>query len=1191
MPSHAMAGPSKSGTYFSRLMREQAGVTLVKLIAKANERSRGAKLKGNTVGKWWGRGTVPKSPAVRQRLVQALHALWTERAAASPELPPPPAASVLLDEIERLVREDEALATVVPPPPPPPVISVVSGLPPSSSLRPGVDRALPLAPGVTEAHVVEAVAAAIEGIESEGFLFGRATHIVSFGKRQYFHCERHRKADVRNIPVGEPRSDACVVAVGVRYDAQHGAPALEIFDSGVEAELACRRELGALPHAGQILDLHTLHLPSSLLRDGSIAPGGFGQGPRALALVIELPRDRTGNPSSGTFLRLDRCIRDEAISRNRTGDVLELAHALTTVLLMCHARGRPHGALSTQAVLVRRARDHARDFVLLGIGQIAGAFDGAAAQQIFANDRAALSAIIQTAMRGHAPADLDVPRPPSDEVLRRLHYACVRHLRDAPLSEDGPSLLLKLLGDLQAIRLIHGQWLRDAVAANRRPQRTGDDSLAAQVYTLCRMADDKLAFDWCKTYVAPPSSDARLLGMSLDNCLDHLADKGRGRAAAEHIGRLLAGDGLPLDEVPRALRYYAGILAPREGAHELAARMIDRWHRIASEPAASPEEQAKKDLIKHWTALLRQKTAYVEARASGDRSRLPASIPHLRKPDPGGGPERERARKWLVLQEALITLASRARAPLYESELREVLHLMHGRSSVECCAGALVAAKALSAKAHHDLVKSGIPDPSPVHTFRQAIQAVLLAASTAALRGYPHEYAEALLLSARVVRRAFATPAFRGSLLSDGANADECLQLAAECALRAADLYQKLDVPERQHAALLVAARCLFEADALETVAAGFRYWSMAKNLRWLPAGADAAPEGDFRAPRLSDLPASRLEADERAAFERGSSQWALRRGVLERERGLSDPGEWLAAEYYRIYGPGIARAFGTWPDEPATVSIEMVRGEGVSAVPRREGVARELENMALQADRTHVCPRGALLELGCGVGRDGLWLLQSGRLEIDRYVGVDPSLWSVHQAKEAARRTGLFGRAQFLCSPLVDHMAGAPRRVPEADRFAIVLLRDALAHVTAKRELIASAFDRLERGGLLLLTDWVQRKMTSRTSWSRLLERLWLTDLSTEAEHLRALAEAGFEVVERRQRDQDMMSFFQSRHAALAAAEHARQALLSEGKRPPDTSDALIEAARARGDIGMLAALCDEGVLGWTFFCARRRG
>src|SRR5262249_28705798 len=151
----------------------------------------------------------------------------------------------------------------------------------------------------------------------------------------------------------------------------------------------------------------------------------------------------------------------------------------------------------------------------------------------------------------------------------------------------------------------------------------------------------------------------------------------------------------------------------------------------------------------------------------------------------------------------------------------------HGQSAPEICFTAMLVSKALLQRA--------IRGQEKVPLYERAMSAVTLAASVATIRRLPHEFAESLLNAADAVRSAFAAPDLSEALHRRGADVDECLTLAAECALRAADLYAALDAPRRHGEALLVAARCLAGGTSPEIVASGWKWWSLARNQRALP--------------------------------------------------------------------------------------------------------------------------------------------------------------------------------------------------------------------------------------------------------------------------------------------------------------------------------------------------------------------
>src|SRR5262249_15732180 len=159
----------------------------------------------------------------------------------------------------------------------------------------------------------------------------------------------------------------------------------------------------------------------------------------------------------------------------------------------------------------------------------------------------------------------------------------------------------------------------------------------------------------------------------------------------------------------------------------------------------------------------------------------------------------------------------------WKPEIEDAEALVLGYSAHEACFGAMVLARALAAQAMATVAPEERGQEA-LSTWQRSIHTILLSATLASVTRLPHEYAAALAAAAAMVRKALAqgaaqgrsphAPLLRDQLNRRGADTDECLTLAALCALRAAEMYEKLDVMERRFDALFAATECFFECTA-----------------------------------------------------------------------------------------------------------------------------------------------------------------------------------------------------------------------------------------------------------------------------------------------------------------------------------------------------------------------------------------
>ncbi len=136
--------------------------------------------------------------------------------------------------------------------------------------------------------------------------------------------------------------------------------------------------------------------------------------------------------------------------------------------------------------------------------------------------------------------------------------------------------------------------------------------------------------------------------------------------------------------------------------------------------------------------------------------------------------------------------------------------------------------------------------------------------------------------------------------------------------------------------------------------------------------------------------------------------------------------------------------------------------------------------------------PGGAILEIGCGTGRN---LIQAASAWPDaRLYGYDVSPIMLGEARRAAERAGLAGRIDLAHG---DATTFNPRDAFATTRFDRIYFSYVLSMIPEWRDTLSKAADLLEPGAALLVVDFGnQRRMPSI---ARVLIKSWLSLFDVE--------------------------------------------------------------------------------------------
>ncbi|MEZ4311871.1 MAG: methyltransferase domain-containing protein [Polyangiaceae bacterium] len=1066
-----------------------------------------------------------------------------------------------------------------------------------------VERARVEALSVGEAEAPDAVrdllARALDGFRTGSHLHRFPAFLQHDAEGSLFLLVRHNDRP----SLSELRSDH--VLVYVPWEHAEGIVSFEAAgERGAGHELS---GLGPLPFVGIARDL-TLPIGEEVLASGGAGGPARDRGAplRVRALVTPVCRERT-QPSVPRLLSevLPRKARGGPVTERDFENWLDLAQSLATALWSLHASGWAHLAVSPENVMLRVDHGLWRDVTLFNVWDRGRLPSGEPASAAKRTDLFDLGITLLSALVGE-PVDVDPEevRPPlfaarrrfrgrlEGEMNRRALNLCLRYLlepapptppgetevtidanddsHDLGFTEASTEVLMKLVNEVGALRALHrrrglarppvrlgtgssadgvrgpltepsaGALSGSPASSASRPERP--DALSTMLATLSRQTEAGDRKRWCDRYVGR-ATHVELAGREAEPSIDvaaELFEAGYGRAAGARLSQLvdLRGKALPANDAVRLLRMLVGVLLAREGALEEGREALSRFW-------------GSNDARVGWWAML------LEQRIAAESGIPPArDIP---PPAPSGDREEDaRAFIWDLSYRFFVEL--RRGKALTPAQIEDIARLLHGESAHEAIYGALLLARASA----REPVREGL---------LRGIRAVLFAASYAATREMPHEYASALALGAWLIRAAAREPSLRAELSARGTEIDECLVVAAECDLQAAEMYQWLDVPIRSCQAFQAAADCLFLCDAPEWVMHGFRWLALARNQRMLPwSPPDLLDrqlcERRFLGPRFTST-GRIFERGEDEALLRGVEIWWDKSQAPESPAGRRDPGCVAADDYYDLYGPGIEWAFGT-----GGVTVELLSASEDGS--RRPDARATLDALFELSERTlgvPAAPGQRVLELGCGGCLTASELVARG-FEV---VAVDSSAWAVQRAHERAAARGGAGGAKFLCrdATLLDASAEGL-----AGQFDWVVLRDSLAHFIQKRRVLARVFSCLRPGGVLIGTDWIQRRTSSRWAWWRMSETVWSSALESELGIQRLLMQSRMANVYMERHDEDMHAFFEHRLAWVSSAT----------RRPAGSTDEMAVRLRAQSDLGAMRDLASpEGPLGWLFFTAQR--
>lgn len=661
-------------------------------------------------------------------------------------------------------------------------------------------------------------------------------------------------------------------------------------------------------------------------------------------------------------------------------------------------------------------------------------------------------------------------------------------------------------------------------------------------------------------------------------------------------------------EIAHGIRLFAGVLMLREGEFERGARMVRLVGEWLAGVKAEEDDRAivawwaahlAARIEEHERAEQRRALGYVygwgepEAPA-GDRpgSSFPAG-PELEAPEafPGGADSRDRRE------------AEKARAWCFSLECDRALHrrglcddallgaMRHQReaseSSYESAYGALQIARSF-------LVNAQRGKPEAWHSIMHML---VLSTAWALVKNLHHEYAAALIVAASAVRSAFrgrlpdASAAAaepmpprddvareattvnqpRGAdrttttppppperplaappnpvaehLLRGGADREECLIAAAECALKAAELFARLDVPDKGWQARLLAAECYRWCDAPENRAQAIRWLSLASN--------NAA---------LTGQRVSREEDAKRAAA--AAAAWARSAEIAYKGTAGGDPGAFFTRALFNRYGVGMSEIFG------GALTVDLLDDRG-RPCPGEAFRALLAQAMGPELGALRGLEEATLLDLGCGLGQDSLAAAQEG---FRRVRGVDSMEFCVKQADRTRQKKPSPWRdsIEFVRADVTSVQAWG------GESYTVVLCHEALTRITHRGRLLQQIRKTLQPGGVLLLAEWIQKRPASHGDFRKLCETTWLTGLETLDGYLWLLREAGFKALSVEERGRDMHAFFSNCHATV--------------QRFKDVDPSLDPAAleRGRADLGALTELsADDRPLGWCFIVAARQ-
>lgn len=961
------------------------------------------------------------------------------------------------------------------------------------------------------------------------------------------------------------------------------------------------------------------------------------------ALVLPLGQLRTTEAEP----RVLRSILDETaspmrrLSRRDLHNALKLAERLARLLRMLHRERRAHRHLSVDSIIVRYE---------LGIFEAVLAPDLAASVQtprgaddLLYRDLFDLGRVLAHVITGAALSrerqNFQPPEFPGrrlimravvgeGETVGRLVSSVSRYLLeaspgpDAEGADDLPTVALldHFLEEIEHIDMLH--WARARGVPERRvslagatpaaPQgalppreiweRSAADPVATRLVTISHLVDVSTLRRWCERYAtnhrwylsitarrdtAPgdPSSP-----LSAEDCLQRMRD-GFGRSAAAEMWRYLwtAGPEEPADNLVRVLRNYATHWT-REGRFDIA-------HAFAPEP--SPDGRTVSHGVGDELAVLRQRWAAQPDRqllvdwidvltllgpryrgAIEQRREASAAAERAAAADPAMAREYERQRSWLRAGALMQQLQSRTAPPL-EKDIRALERALRARSAPEISFWHVLLARAWAAAAAHGArAETGDDEPA----WDKAMRALVVAAGVASSRKLPFEMAATLLASAALTGLALTTPELRAAFSSQGVDEENVRVQAAECALLAADAYQWLDAEHHHWGALLEAASLLQGSGFPERLIQALQLVALARNNRVLyraqrpPDDSAADPPPRFERYPLGDAGEPGRTRRERLLSDEAYRVWLTAAG---RSQTSDDPGTVVAHGFFSRYLPGVRQLFRS---SALSSSLQIELSIAPSGDPARP--ARAVDRLLELAGEHYGQPAmDRILELGCRTGDDARYLARRHQVW-----AVDSPLWFA-----AAREAGPAGDAAAPRFLQLDPVEFA-RRICDGRpldgcpaQLDVVLFRCSLCRISQRALVLQAAHRLLRPGGLVVATDWVQTRVTDRTTWARIVGAGRFVDLETEPGYQRLCGE---------QRFVDFVSWDSAIEPGAGAPAMHRWAqgrleelrkLEDERGRPRSPYERAF-LLRMKRDLEALAALSTaDGPLGWLFWAARK--
>lgn len=982
---------------------------------------------------------------------------------------------------------------------------------------------------------------------------------------------------------------------------------------------------------------HRVHVhDEALVMDAMVLPLGQLRTTEAEPRVLRSIIDETASPM-------------RRLSRRDLHNTLKLAERLARLLRMLHRERRAHRHLAVDSIIVRYELGIFEAVLapdLAASVQTPRGSDDLLVRDLFDLGRV-LAHVITGAALSRERQNFQPPEFPGrrlimravvgeGETVGRLVSSVSRYLLEASPggdpepADDSPTvgLLDHFLEEIEHIDMLH--WTRARGVPERRvslagatpagPQsalppreiweRSAADPVATRLVTISHLVDPSTLRRWCERYAtshrwhlsiaarrdtAPADPPAAL---SAEDCLQMMRE-GFGRSAAAGMWRTLwtAGPDEPADKLVRVLRNYATHWT-REGRYDIAhafepepapdgrtvsrgtgdelAVLRQRW-------AAQPDRQ----LLVDWIDVLRLLGPRYRGAIEQRREAL-AAADRAAVANPALAREYDRVRSWLRAGALMQQLQSRT-APPAEKDIRALERTLQARSAPEIAFWHALLARAWAAAAAHGArAETGDDEPA----WDKAMRALVVAAGVASSRKLPFEMAATLVTSAALAGLALATPELRAGFSSQGVDEESVRVQAAECALLAADAYQWLDAEHHHWAALLEAASLLQGSALPERLIQAFQLVALARNNRMLyraqwprdDAAADPAPRFE-RYPLGEDGEPGRTRR-ERLLSDEAYRVWLTAAG---RSQVSDDPGTVVAVGFFSRYLPGVRQLFRP-SSLSSCLSIELSSERSIepssdpSGDPARpaRAVDRLLELVGQHYGRPVI---DRILDFGCGAGDDArhlarrhqVWAVDSplrfaaardDRPAADapapRFIELDPV--------ELARRI-CDGRPLDSCPAQLD----------------LVLFRCSLCRISQRALVLQAAHQLLRPGGLVVATDWVQTRVTDRTTWTRIVGAGRFVDLETEPGYRRLCSE---------QRFIDFVSWDSAIEPGASAPVMHRwaQRRLDELRRLEDERGrprSPYERAfllRMKRDFEALAALSTaDGPLGWLFWAARK--